>query len=145
GNRHGFRPCGPLVGTEAGLVAVWRTAVAVGHQQISVSEAGQEGWKPPDADRVRGGPRLAAGGGLGLEDLAKVVCVVIADVNDDFALGSFNHVQFVIVRGIIAFAGGNFRQPAPALAVVGGFANPDAVFTGPKFLACVKKAAVVKL
>ena len=54
------------------------------------------GGEPPDADGAGNGPGPAAVGGFGLECLAVMGLIVIADLDDDGPVLSLHPVEFVI-------------------------------------------------
>ena len=70
---------------------------------------------------------------------------MVADVNDDAAIGSFHGVQLVILARVIAGAGRNWRQPTPGLAVILRFTHADALFFRPELFARIEQPAVGEL
>ena len=129
----------------AEVVAAGCATVAVAHDQGVVFEAQQVAGEAPDADRFGDGPGLAAVGGFGLERFLGIGFVVVADVDDEVAVGSFYAMELVIVVGGVARAGGDCGEPAPLLPVVFGFDHSDFACGVWVFLAGVEEAAVLEL
>lgn len=97
-----------MVAADAGVVATGVAAVAVGHDEAAVGEAEEMAGQAPDADGAGGGPGFPAVGGFRLEGFAVVGGVLIADVDDQAAVGGLDGVEFVILESRIAGAGGDF-------------------------------------
>jgi hypothetical protein len=75
------------------------------------------GGEAPDADGPAEGPGFAAVAGLGWEGFAFVGGVVVANVGEQAAVGGFDGVEFVVVFGVIAGAGGDGAEPWPGAAI----------------------------
>lgn len=144
GDDDGLRPGLAVVAAEAGVVATGVAAVAVGHDEAAVGEAEEVAGEAPDADGAGGGPGFAAVGGFRLEGFAVVGGVLVADVGDQAAVGGLDGVEFVVVDGGVAGTRGDFGEPAPGEAIVGGFADADFGIGVPKAFAGVEKAAVAE-
>ncbi len=70
---------------------------------------------------------------------------MVPDLNEDALVAGLDGVQFVVLLGIIAGPGRDFRQPAPGLAVVPRFAHPDPSLAGPQLHPGIKQTAIGEL
>src|SRR5689334_21268820 len=95
----------------------------------------------PHPNRMGHRPRVSAIMRFGLERLAAVRPVVVADLNHDVSVTGLDPVQFVVVLHSIAPPDRNIGEPAPVLTVVRrfGYANLPSGF--PKLLSGVEQAA----
>ena len=142
GEDDGGGPGATVVGAEAGVVTHGFAAVAIGHDEAAVAETEEMRGQAPDVEGAGDGPGFAAVGGFGLEDLAVVGGVVVADVDDEATVGGFDAVEFVVVLSFVAGAVRNGAEPGPGLAVVRGDADADfAGFAGVAF-AGVEEATI---
>ncbi len=134
-----------MVLAEAGVITAGRAAIAIGHQQAAVAQAEEVGREAPDADRPGNGPRLASVGRFALERLPFVWAVVVADMGYEAAVGCFNGIQLVILRGVVPRAGGNAAEPLPCQSIVGGDGKPDILAAAGVAFASVEQPAIGEL
>jgi 1-hydroxy-2-methyl-2-(E)-butenyl 4-diphosphate synthase len=127
------------------LIAERSTAVAVGHEQAAIAQAQKMRRQAPDADGMRLAPRFPAVGRFRLQRLAGIGFRVIANVDQEAAIGRFDGVKLVVFIRIVTGARRDFGQPAPRLPVVARLGDAVAAGASPKLLAGIEEASVAKL
>src|SRR5260370_17406864 len=102
-----------MVVTDSRHVPERRAPITVAHEQAAVPKTKQMRRQPPDADRPRRAPAMAAIGGLTLQRLARVRGIVIAELHNDPAVAGFDGVALVILRNPAIPPAPNLPHPPP--------------------------------